>query len=80
MKVKALSNFRPFCPLLYNLIRLDSDIYKTLLLFHAIACHFNRKREGREGFREKMTKRDIGGGGGGREGKKCRFLSEVLFE
>ena len=77
MKVKALSNFRPFCLLLYNLIRLDSDICKTLLLFHATACHFNRKREGREGFREKMTKRDIVGG---REGKKCRFLSEVLFE
>ena len=78
MKVKALSNFRPFCLLLYNLIRLDSDICKTLLLFHATACHFNRKREGREGFREKMTKRDIGGREG--EGKKCRFLSAVLFE
>ena len=63
MKVKALSNFRPFCLLLYNLIRLDSDIYKTLLLFHAISCHFNRKREGKGGggVREKMTKRDIGG-------------------
>ena len=49
--------------------------------FLAILIGKGRERGG-GGFREKMTKRDIGGreGGRGRKGKKCHFLSEVLFE